>query len=611
MVKLYPSWDEINTMVPAPEPGERQVLQFLEQVFQDDDDLYEIYFQPNFSGICPDIAVLSQHHGVLVIEVKDWHLNAYTPRDDESWGVINAKAGTYIRSPFAQADSYKKNLYRYPLRLLTFHTVLNKNVYSVMQVGVFFTNASRSEIKPFLPKKKDYTYCKCWGKEDFSDIDSFRNSLGTYFIQNKSIYFTDDVYKEIQMILGHSEDMKLNQQRVILNAKQKALLKRNTSFKVKGAAGSGKTELLAQKAVQRYEETGFPVLILTFNITLRGYIEDRIKRILRTTTNTRFSAKNFIILHYHAYLNIYADKEGKTGKDEKYHTILVDEAQDFQETWVQNILDWLTRDGRIYFFGDERQNIYKNKMQEDHTPYTGIKGSWNILPATSYRTKNRRLTDFCSAFQKQFLAEYYGYEPLLYQGSLFDVDTMITYTQFQEFAPEQVYNLFQEYRTDQGIHNCDICFLSSEIFSLREIRDILEKNNFSVECTFETTQEYKDIMKRFGEYPDELEKTLKEIRRPYKFRFRAGSGMTKMATIQSFKGWQIPTVFLIINNTSLIADEDKDKEQNNTSPDDRDALLYTAITRAETNLYIMEFGTSQYTEFFKQSPDVSIFNSEE
>jgi ATP-dependent exoDNAse (exonuclease V) alpha subunit len=67
------------------------------------------------------------------------------------------------------------------------------------------------------------------------------------------------------------------------------------------------------------------------------------------------------------------------------------------------------------------------------------------------------------------------------------------------------------------------------------------------------------------------------------------SGTTKLSTIHSFKGWEITTLILIIENENL------DQQKFTT-----DELIYTAITRCRQNLIIINTGNKRYDQFFKE-----------
>lgn len=83
---------------------------------------------------------------------------------------------------------------------------------------------------------------------------------------------------------------------------------------------------------------------------------------------------------------------------------------------------------------------------------------------------------------------------------------------------------------------------------------------------------------------------LDKIRKNKKWNFWMNSGNMKISTIHSFKGWEVDSLFLIIekelDDSSFYSDE----------------LLYTAITRCRRNLFILDlnqFNQSRYYEFFR------------
>ena len=104
MALCFPSLEEIDSFRVALEPGERHLLNFLLSYLNNN---YEIYVQPFLNGDRPDIIIVRPDAGVLVIEVKDWHLKYYRNPDGSrsAWQLI--KNDTQILSPLAQRVSEK------------------------------------------------------------------------------------------------------------------------------------------------------------------------------------------------------------------------------------------------------------------------------------------------------------------------------------------------------------------------------------------------------------------------------------------------------------------------------------------------------------------------
>jgi superfamily I DNA/RNA helicase len=111
---------------------------------------------------------------------------------------------------------------------------------------------------------------------------------------------------------------------------------------------------------------------------------------------------------------------------------------------------------------------------------------------------------------------------------------------------------------------------------------------------FETLEVYEKLKADFtrdGKTDEEkLKKELEIVRRNKKFNFWMNSGTTKLSTIHSFKGWEISTLFLLVENES-------DEEHEFTT----DELIYTAITRCRQNLIIINIGNKRYDGFFKRT----------
>ncbi len=88
MAKFYPSMEEIKRLPVQPTDGEWELLCFLEEYLEGKDD-FEIFFQPYIDGLNPDVIILRENHGVIIIEVKDYDLNSYKAIDYDTWGVVS------------------------------------------------------------------------------------------------------------------------------------------------------------------------------------------------------------------------------------------------------------------------------------------------------------------------------------------------------------------------------------------------------------------------------------------------------------------------------------------------------------------------------------------
>ena len=142
----------------------------------------------------------------------------------------------------------------------------------------------------------------------------------------------------------------------------------------------------------------------------------------------------------------------------------------------------------------------------------------------------------------------------------------------------------------------DIVVMSESINILRDIEK--ELLNVEIKCmtNFETLEQYLQL-KRNQISPSLFQKDLKEIRRVAKTHFTTDTDNLKLSTIHSFKGWESKSVILIMQpemNENNIYDGYYIQERENTP-----ALLYTALTRAKSNLFILNLGNMMYHSFFK------------
>lgn len=203
-------------------------------------------------------------------------------------------------------------------------------------------------------------------------------------------------------------------------------------WRVKGVVGSGKTTLLAAKAVQSYKEliangiANPKILILTFNITLKNFIHDKINQV-----REEFDWNSFTILNYHEFINSQLNNLGidfrkNDGEDlqsffaryydnyslfashkeltERFDVIFIDEIQDYKRVWMDIIKDCFLADsgqyprGGYYLLGDVKQNIY-NRGTSGKDVVTNVLGVNNL--ETCFRS-DMKIKDLALGFQQTY-----------------------------------------------------------------------------------------------------------------------------------------------------------------------------------------------------------------
>lgn len=589
MAILIPERKIIEEQKVSPTNGEISLINFLESIL---DDEYEIYYQPYLNGKNPDIILMRKGGGVLIIEVKDWYLNHYYIDSNGYWKL--KENNSYIFSPFDQVDIYKKKLYELNYRFL-YENIFNKNIYGVVRTAVYFHNETRKSVLKFMSGKK-YDYIEIIGSDNLNK-DFFDKLLTETYISKKSKYFNDDLYKSIKRYLKPSfHQLEISQEIVYTNEQQVLTISENgKKQKIKGIAGSGKTLVLAKRAVNAHIRTGKRVLILTFNISLVNYIHDQISKI-----REKFAWKNFYITNYHAFFRESATEYGlKIQNDadydnrkffeenkndiKKFDAIFIDEIQDYKQEWLDCIINYFaTSNAEIVVFGDEKQNIYGRELDENkEIKITGIPGQWNRSLKKSFRFKHK-IGKLAIEFQKEFLGNKYGLdEMLIYQEEFDFYDSIIEYHEINYSTDTtDIRNLIFNFLREHNIHSNDVAILSDKILILREL-DFSIRSEYQEDTmtTFETKEEYEELMKEQNKWTQE---NINQIRRAKKLGFWLNAGMIKLSTVHSFKGWEIHTLFLLIDEKSTLE------------------LIYTGITRAIQNIILINIGNSRLNNFFKK-----------
>lgn len=605
MAIIYPTLDQIDLLKVKPTDGERKLLHFLNSTL---DSTYEVYFQPFLNGDNPDIIILRENSGVMIIEVKDWELDKYQLSENRNWQLknIDNKIGNkqVIKSPIQQVFEYKENLYNLHIETLLEKRIKNPKLLSIVTCAVYFHKAGKNEIESFLTKnnqdKESYlkflSHFELLGNDSLTE-NNFKKIISKRWLDKKSFLFDEKLYKSFKRYLKppiHSIEQGKDitytdeQQRIIES-------KAGSQQKIKGVAGSGKTLALAKRAVNAHLRHNGKVLILTYNISLRNYIHDKISEV-----RENFEWKYFTILHYHHFIKAHNNNENFVKINEietvnssgtTYQTIIIDEVQDFQKEWISNIKMFLAEDGEFIVYGDEKQNIYQRKLEEKK-PYTSISGQWNILKRSFRITID--IANLATKFQKKFFTEKYDFDEIIIQRSLFD-KSLIKYHYLDTADIPSIMKIYNSVIAETETHDNDVCFQSSRVELLRLIdKDIRCRLHKRTNTMFETLEVYEKLKANFTKDNKTDEKKLKKeleiVRRNKKFNFWMNSLTTKLSTIHSFKGWEVATLFLLLEN--------KNNEEDEFTTDE---LIYTAITRCRQNLIIINIANKRYDDFFKQA----------
>ena len=647
MAVIYPDLENIQRLKVPPTPGEWRLITYLKEHL---DETYEIFFNPFLDGDRPDLIILKEHGSAFIIEVKDWDLKYYKVKESNKWEVFNGSKSSSIASPQSQAFRYKKNLYDLHLPVVGLAILTNHNFFNLVHCFVYFHNSDKSMIDSlYLPAeenlKEERSKLNLAYKQEEMDFKSYEKAgepldrkmrnlqrdknmsfgadkfdllLKKIKQNHKHELFDENVYRDFKRRLNPPEHTLKQGVPIKFDNKQLSLTKSQSGYgKIKGVAGCGKTSILCMRAINAYQKHNSTVLILTFNITLKNYIRDKISDIQ--------GGRNFLsfeISNYHQFFNSqinntqqnfgeliekYDNKMEKLYSTDifqdfdvtKYKTILVDEIQDYQSEWVKIIKDnFLHEDGEMILFGDESQNIYQRDLDRSHERTKGF-GRWNMLNR-SYRTNlDSPLNQLFKDFQLKFLLEKHSDIEIIDVSpiqmgigySLLKYEVLTTSGNWEKSVLYSIKSYIRSY----DLHPNDVVILSTKIFLLRQLNELWVKN----EKTHFMSETYEELAKCTNMRVESL-KSLKEIeinnlimlnknkvesvRRAKKNHFYANSGLIKLSTTHSYKGLESKTVFYVMG-------EDDDVE-----------IVYTSITRSSENLVVFDVGgNNKCSVFLKQA----------
>lgn len=547
MATFIPSIQKIQQFKVQPTEGEWALLHFLERTL---DDSFEVYFNPFLNGDRPDIIVMREKGGVMIIEVKDWDLDSYYIDENKHWRLKNPQdqmqAKTKLCSPIKQVFKYKENLFDLHIPGLLELKIKDIRNFNFVTCAVYFHNANERQLHDFIiePFRNDRRYIDSikynidlLGRDSLTKQNFEKILRNRYIINDRgSFYFTTEIYNSFKQHLTPTRHLMSQGEDVKYSDEQKYLIYRHPgkSWRVKGVVGSGKTTVLAAKAVESVKrvlaEGREPnILILTYNITLKNFIHDKISRV-----RADFDWDSFTILNYHSFIgqkmneadipfvlptqqpsesnrqymqriSNYLDKEYYSNRDlfkgreallTKYDAILIDEIQDYTRPWMDIVHDYfLVDNGEYYLFGDVKQNIYSRAISQKDVS-TNIPGRPNELK-TCFRA-DMKVRDLAVGFQREYFSDKYEIDTLVSeqdQPSLFERDALqhgslrYIYLQTTDYIIS-LYNII--WGNIHNSENCnvnpnDITILGANIETLKRLDSFFRyKSNLKTTTMFET-----------------------------------------------------------------------------------------------------------------------------
>lgn len=576
-----------------------------------------MYIDPVINEVAVDFIILRPNKGLLLLNVFEENLNACKLSEDRKKIDVLDESGYPVKtyqSPIELINLCQISI-KDGIEELLMGTIESSRNFGLIKKVVVFTSNDNKKVKDFYGiTGENINYTFLFGNEFISDKNVSQRLYNQLGLINTSSYFDDVVKRKIAKILSPSwhsyQEGKAGFEPK--GAQINLVVSRNTQQKISGVAGSGKTHVLAARAVNAMKRTGGDVLVLTFNITLANYLKYRLSELRED-----FSWEKIDIYPYHQFFRIRASEchlhvdfdaydrlsfFDNANIHKRYSAIFVDEVQDYTTEWLRIVMqNFLLPNGEFVVFGDPKQNVYHRPIDSNGDIRLGvIRSEWNKQLSTGRRFTNPRLATLATKFQARFLSN----QP---------VETINTTNGFDDTLNFQIvtyYNMRSSFTIDNLvlkiidiINNSnnepkDFVILASYSKLLQNIDfKYRAMTGYKTEITFVATEKY-EYLKQLHNVSDEhpanwkFNRDYEALGRARKQLFTTDKRCLKLSTIKSFKGWESPSVIFILD------DEYNSKAACHTPMEPE--MMYTALTRARENLYIINIGNETYDQFFKE-----------
>jgi len=574
--RIFPDWDVINNLKNPLTPGERALVKFLDDFLPPE---WLIFAQPYLNGTRPDVIIFKPSVGVVIYEVKDWQLKSYSWQQKGNVLYVHDSHGEQhpIKNPIDQVSYYREKIFSQLLPMIGETIDQEISAFGIIKVGLYFhcestasvTSFFRHYVKPHTPIF-GYDFLQ---KQNITKISPDVTRMKSYYWQeswnNELLFWLNPPYHSLEQTIP----LQLTKQQ--LNHAEPQV----GHFRLRGVAGSGKTQVLAYRAGKLASQNK-RVLILTFNITLWHYIRDMIQR-----TPFEFSWKQITLNHFHGFCKDILNHHGKkwpAGEGEelfrtiitntiwqlineyghdKWDTILIDEGQDYYWEWYNLLCEFLTEQNELLLVCDKKQNIYQRELTwiDGNMKNVGFRGPWRELKDI-FRLP-QKIANLANQFSKMFDLKEEIEGQTVIQLDLFQrpLDPHIIWRNINPLEwLDFIWEAFE--------------LLKKKIYSPSDIVILLPTHCIGIECV--TFFGNKGIaINHIFECKDDEQGVQHNGHK--KKSFWNGDGRLKMSTVQSFKGWESLNVILYIPAQATFDVQTFDR------------IIYTAITRTRENLIIL------------------------
>lgn len=603
-------WDKLRQPL---EQGERSFIEYLDKNLPEG---WEIYIQPAFNGLCPDVIIVHPNVGVCIFEVKNWDFDAthYYLHTNQN-GKLHLRAKTVGQDKEYKPENPVDKLLLYRKEMVHLYapqfgtTEGNK----VLFCGLVFPSATKNQLKntmiPIFENRNRTLFDKenPYAKYFVFSSENFQNSIDECFpemLRRTNKKMNDIIANYLKFWLVEPDANQ--EQRIPLELNKRQLEFATTRTKsgyrrIKGPAGSGKSLIVAKKAGHLLKENK-SVLVVSYNITLCNYLTDLAVREYPKSRKegvwlnfhylcSRICIETGYEKEYHQLFQNQNSDDDFVNDDElcslvehciatefdeiaTYDAILVDEGQDYNPRWWNILRKLLNRNGEMLLVADTTQDIYGTAglWTDEAMKDCGFSGQWSELKET-YRLPPV-MFPFISDYIEHFVPKTKIIKP--------------------EIPDNKNFDLFSNDRTNAG--NFQFRWINEQNFAFQTIKKHLNEfesmvKNLGMAFADQTMltgthnfglQVCNAIKSNGRKYTDIFSTDWKESRRKKQYFFK-GAQTIKACTIHSYKGWESRALMIFIEDISNIPNFYE--------------LLYVALTRlrdgATSVIYIVCMSKNQ------------------
>lgn len=554
--RLFPSWEKLETLHEDLSEGERSFIHFLDDNLP---DYWKIYWRPFFNGSHPDMVLLNPEGGLMIYKIVDSNQNT-SPESNKK-----------------QLDYYRNKLIQELVPEISEEIDQNPKSFVIFKTGIYLHHM---ESYPAQVLYEQYPYLTVAGYDDI-DEDSLYLVVPGYDFR-KDRFMNPEWAPKLEKWLNppYHRDRRTGLE---LTTQQKQLtLPKPGHRRLRGAAGSGKTLVLAHRAAKLAMHNQ-KVLVITYNRNLWYFIKEMIDR-----SPYSFNWSNITFRHFHGFCKDLINEfslaipsrfddivsvleealkkvqeepiMNKTLEKFKYDAILIDEGQDYSWEWYNFLSKFLNDRNELFLVCDEKQNIYGRELSwiDGKMENVQFRGRWAELDTVHRLPKE--ISQLASKFSEEFgLSSTVEFDP--HQTILFnDTSSFFRWENIQgKNWVNPVYEAYKTFSQEQ--------INSKQNFKPSEIVILLPKNQMGTELV--------EFFENQGISSDHIFLTINGSKWRNKKISSISDERLKISTIHQFKGWESPNVILLI------------PEHWNGGNKNLDSVVYTAMTRTLQNLIVL------------------------